>query len=76
MDTPDGIHIHDESEGTEKRHQLYINGQRRGLVTKKGGIVKLHWQVYGPMNLDEAKAQVEGMLELVCIADQLAGIKK
>jgi hypothetical protein len=77
MDTRDGIHIHDESEGPEKRHQLYINGQRRGLVTKaKNGDVKLHWQIYGPMNLDEAKAQVEGLLELVCIADQLSGNKK
>lgn len=74
MDTKDGIEIRDESGDGEKRHQLYINGQRRGLVTKKKhSDVKLHWQVHGPMNLNEAKAQVEGMLELVVIADQLSG---
>ncbi len=77
-DTNQVIEIRDESGDDEVRHQLYMNGQRRGLVTKtrKNGEVKLHWQVYGPIHWSEAKIMMQGLLDLTVIADQLSGERK
>jgi hypothetical protein len=72
MDTVDGIEVRDESEGKEKVLQLYINGLRRGCITRRpNGEVKLHWQVYGPITFQEAKVQVEGLLRLMVLGNQL-----
>jgi hypothetical protein len=73
---PDSIEIIDESTDTEIRHQLYIDGGRRALVSKKNnGAVEIHWQVYGPQYWDDAKVLMQGLLELSVIADKLSGEK-
>lgn len=72
------VEIRDESNDEEIRHQLLMNGQRRGLVTKtrKNGEVKFHWQVYGPIHWSEAKIMMQGLLDLTVMADQLSGERK
>jgi hypothetical protein len=72
---PDTIEIVDESAYDEIRFQLYIDGGRRALVSKKSGIVHIHWQVYGPQYWPEAKVLMQGLLELSVIADKLSGEK-
>lgn len=68
------IEIADESTFNEVRHQLYIDGSRRALVSKKkGGPAQMRWQIYGPMYWGEAKILLEGLLELSLIADSLTG---
>lgn len=76
ISNPDTIEIIDESTHEEIRFQLYIDDGRRALVSKKGGTVQFHWQVYGPQYWPEAKVLVQGLLELSVIADQLSGDKK
>lgn len=71
----DTIEIRDESTHSEQRFQLYIDGGPRALVTKTNGSVQLHWQVYGPQYWPEAKALMQGLLELSVIADELSGEK-
>ena len=67
------VTIKDESRGSEKRFQLYIDGHRRGLVTRQRcGRVQLHWETAGPCDLEEARSWVQGMLELSMITEQLA----
>lgn len=72
---PDTIEIVDESAHEEIRFQLYIDGGQRAFVSKKGGAVQLHWQVYGPQYWPEAKVLMQGLLELSVIADKLSGEK-
>lgn len=72
----DTIEIRDESTHDEQRFQLYIDGGPRALVTKKGGIVQFHWQVYGPQYWPEAQVLMQGLLELSVFANKLAGEKK
>lgn len=76
ISNPDTIEIIDESTHEEIRFQLYIDGGRRALVSKKSGTVQLHWQVYGPQYWPEAQVLMQGLLELSVIADQLSGDKK
>lgn len=71
----DTIEIIDESTHEEIRFQLYIDGGRRALVSKKSGTVQLHWQVYGSQHWPEAKVLMQGLLELSIIADKLSGEK-
>jgi len=71
----DTIEIIDESTPKEIRFQLYVDGGRRALVSKNGGAVQLHWQVYGPQYWPEAKVLMQGLLELSVIADKLSGEK-
>lgn len=71
MDTIEGIDIRDES-SSETRYQLYINNERRGLVTvDDDSLVKIRWQAVGPFSLDESRVWVQGLLELLMIAEQL-----
>jgi hypothetical protein len=75
---PESMEVRDESTDVEVRHQLYIDGCRRGLVSKvrKGGAVKIHWQVYGPIDWQsEGVVMMQGLLNLTAIADQLSGAK-
>lgn len=67
------IEIKDESEAGVIKHQLYVDGQRRGCLTKKSGQVKFHWQVYGPLSWPESKNLLQGFLELSILADSLTG---
>lgn len=69
------IKIVDESVATERRFQLYVNGSTAALVSKKGGDVQLNWQVRGPQYWPDAKALIQGLLELSIIADKLSGEK-
>jgi hypothetical protein len=69
------IEIHDESVGTEQRFQLYVDGGPRALLVKKHGDVQLIWQVQGPQYWPDAKALLQGLLELSVIADKLSGEK-
>lgn len=69
------IDIQDESTHNEERFQLYINGAAKALVTKKNGMVQMHWQVHGPQHWPNAKVLMQGLLELSIIADQLSGEK-
>lgn len=69
------IEIVDESTYDEIRFQLYIDGGRRALVSKKSGTVQFHWQVHGPQYWPDAKILVQGLLELSVIADKLSGEK-
>ena len=69
------IEIHDESVGAEQRFQLYINGSPCALVLKKDGDTQLVWQVQGPQYWPNAKALLQGLLELSVIADKLSGEK-
>lgn len=72
MDQIQDINIQDESTSTEKRFQFYIGNHRRGLVTQgRDGWVKLHWQTSGPSQLGEARVWIQGLLELLMIAEQL-----
>ena len=77
ISNPASISIKDESTDGEKRYQLYVDGDRRGLVTKpKARSVKIHWQTEGSFSLSESKVWMSGMFELMLIADQLkSGIK-
>lgn len=70
---PDTIEIIDESVDGEERHQLYIDGQRRAVVTRVRNVVHLNWQVYGPQRWPEAEVLMKGLLELSVIANKLAG---
>lgn len=67
------VQIKNESTDSEERYELYINGGSRATLTKKGGIVSLNWQVYGPQYWPDAKWLMQGLLELSVIADQLSG---
>lgn len=70
------VKIVDESTDDETRYQLYVDGGRRALVTKKHSQVHFHWQVYGPIQWPESKNFILGLLELSILADQLYGAKK
>jgi hypothetical protein len=69
------IEIRDESTDAEQRFQLYVDGQRRALLTLNnrgtGRLPQFHWEVYGPQVWPEAKALLAGLLELSLIADEL-----
>ena len=67
------ISIKNESTDDEQIYELYINGGSRATLTKKHGLVQLHWQVYGPQDWPEARYLMQGLLELSVIADQLSG---
>lgn len=54
--------------------QLLVDGEPKARVTKKGGLVEINWQVYGPQYWPEkGKALMQGLLDLSVIADQLSG---
>ncbi len=72
---PDTIEIVDESTADQERHQLYIDGQRRGFVKRANGKVTMHWEVYGPQGWPDAKVLMSGLLQLSVIADQLSGVR-
>lgn len=67
------INIRNTSTDDEESYELFINGGSRATLTKKHGLVQLHWQVYGPQDWPEAKYVLQGLLELSVIADQLSG---
>lgn len=69
----DTIEIRDESTYEERRFQLYISEAPKALVTKRGGLVQFHWQVYGPQYWPRAQVLMQGLLELSVIADKLSG---
>jgi hypothetical protein len=72
MDDIDTLEIRDESTSTEKRHQLYLNGCQRGLVTQnRSGRIELHWQTHGPATLEESRLWLQGLFELNFIAEML-----
>ena len=68
--------IRDEITYEEPRFRLYADGAAQALLRKRGGMVELVWQVYGPQAWPDAKVLLQGMLELSVIADQLSGEKK
>lgn len=71
------IKIVDESTSRRDiRFQLYIDGCRRGLLTKRDGRVRFHWEVYGPQQWPEAKVLLQGLLDLSVLADQLTAEEK
>lgn len=72
----ESIQIVDESTYDVVRYQLYIDGGRRAVVTKKGDTVELVWQVYGPQYWPQAEVLMNGLLQLSVIADQLSNGKK
>lgn len=74
--------VEDESTRDEQRLQLYANARRdqdlvwkgkRALITRhrKNGATHLHFQVYGPVQLEEAREIVEGLLHLLVRAEGL-----
>lgn len=66
------IEIIDES--TDEREQYILNvGTAMRIVTLQvvNRIVKFNWGVYGPIQWPEAKAMLEGMLELSVLADEI-----
>jgi hypothetical protein len=67
------LQIKNESTDAEERYELYTNGGSRATLIKKGGVVSLNWQVYGPQYWPDAKVLMQGLLELSVIADQLSG---
>lgn len=72
MDNLEHLNIHDESIDEERRFQFRIGECPRGLVTQgSDGRVRLHWQTAGPSSLAEARIWVQGLLELLMIAEQL-----
>ena len=76
MSNPDTIEIIDESTYEETRLQLYIDGGKRALLSKKQGDVQINWQVHGPQYWPEAKVLMQGLLELSIIADKLSAEKR
>lgn len=72
MDQPEQLNIRDESTDEERRFQLYVGDCRRGLVTLRSDRrVRLHWQTAGPASLNESRIWIQGLLELLLIAEQL-----
>lgn len=68
------ISIEDHSEHGVAIYQLMVDGEPKARLTKKGGLVEINWQVYGPQYWpDKGKALMQGLLDLSVIADQLAG---
>ena len=68
------MQIVDESTENEDRHQLYLDGISGGpriLVTRKNGVIRFHWQVYGPQAMPEARELIQGFLEMMVLADKL-----
>lgn len=65
--------IRDESTEDQKRFQLYVNNEPRGLVTLGSDHrVRVYWQAVGPFSLGETKAWIEGLFNLTVIADKLS----
>lgn len=75
MSDIDSIEIRDESTYDGKKFVLYIDGGPRATLVKKGKVVHLNWQVYGPQYWPEAKVLMQGLLELSVLADKLTGEK-
>jgi|LNFM01.1.fsa_nt_gb hypothetical protein len=68
------IQIEDLSRDGVAIFQLLVDGEPKGRVTKKGGLVEINWQIYGPTYWpDHGKALMQGLLDLSVIADQLSG---
>jgi hypothetical protein len=63
--------IKDISVPNEERHQLFINNAPMILLQSKHQQVKINFQVYGPLQLSEAKTLIDGMLHLCVIADEI-----
>ena len=68
--------IEDLSTADQKVYQLFVDNAPKAKLTKIRGVVQLTWQVYGPQNWPQAKALVQGLLELSVLADQLSGEKE
>jgi hypothetical protein len=72
----DTIEIRDETyilkEKDIPKHVLYVDGTRVGYVTLVGGAVQMGWEIYGPQYWPDAKAMLQGLMELGCVADQLS----
>lgn len=69
---PDTIEVVEQSSDGATRLALKINGKELVLLTKRGQEVRLHWQVYGPMQWQEAHVLLQGLLELSIHADRLS----
>jgi len=67
------IEIRDESADGVIQHTLYVDGERRAMVELRKHDLqpRLHWMVYGALAWNEAKAMLEGLLELGLTADVL-----
>ena len=67
------IQIRNTSTDDEESYELFINGGSRATLSKKHGLIQIHWHVYGPQDWPDAKYLMQGLLELSVIADQLSG---
>lgn len=66
------IEIIDTSTVDQEAYELNVGSANR-IVTLQvdHGAVKFNWGVYGPIGWPEAKAMLEGMLELSVLADSI-----
>ena len=68
----DSIELRDISTDNKKAFALYIDGCRRGFVSKKPGRpTEFHWEVFGPFVWREAKVLLHGLLQLSVIAERI-----
>jgi len=71
----DHIEILNKSTETRDLFELHVGGGLRASVTKREGLVEVHWEVFGPQYWPQAKVLMQGLLELSVVADQLSGGK-
>lgn len=67
------IEIVNASTDDQEQYELNVGSALRVVTLQvTHGIVKFNWGVYGPIQWPEAKAMLEGMLELSVLADQIS----
>lgn len=67
----DRFYIKDVSTEEHARFELHVNGFRAATAQREYGIVKLNWEIHGPMQWPEAKLVLVGLLHLSITADHL-----
>ena len=72
----DRFHIRDVSTEEHTRFELHVNDFRAATLQREHGLVKLNWEIHGPMQWPEARIVLVGLLHLSVTADYLYHTKE
>lgn len=65
------IELDQECQQNGELLSLEIDDAKRALLVNDNGKLSIHWGVYGPMQLDEAKVFILGLLDLLIAAENI-----
>lgn len=56
---------------TEHGLQLFVEGGPIATIRERGGCLDLIWDIRGPQDLEQARAAIAGLLDLLVVYDRL-----